>query len=133
MGSPAFNRPLPNARFASGPTGQIPVKFTGAPDGPMSGMIKMRGIRDMTSHQELCSAFGLNDVDYYFDLPSSMRNIGSNRTGRGEDGHRRLLNGFVFQHGRDRPIGKVWIIDEGERLRDDDPTSRADFENLGHA
>jgi hypothetical protein len=83
----------------------------------------------VADHDVLCRAFSLDPVRTKFDLPSSWRGVGSDRG----DGHRGgIRNGIVLFHdGRAfEPIGKVTIMREGERVRDDDPMNPRDFYNL---
>lgn len=85
----------------------------------------------VADHGTLCRAFGLDPIRTKFDLPSSWRGTGSDR-GDGNAARRRIRNGLVLFHdGRDyQPIGKVTIMREGERVRDDDPMNPSDFYDL---
>lgn len=114
-------------------SGQIPVRFEGAPGGPLEGDGKWRGVKDF-DHGTLCRVFGLDPIRFYFDLPSTVRGIGPNMVGRGSmPSGRRRINGFVMMAGRDEPVGKLSICFETERFRDDDPTNRRDFFDLNHS
>ena len=77
-------------------------------------------------HGVLCRAAGLDPVRHYFEVPESFKRVGANIASF----NGRSIDGFIFRTGVDRPVGKVSIAREGERFRDDDPRSRADFERL---
>lgn len=114
-------------------SGQIPVRFDGAPGGPLEGDTRWRGVSDF-EHATLCRVFALDPNRFYFDLPSTVRGIGpNNRGGAVMPGGRRLLNGFVFMAGRDEPVAKLTIVNEGERFADRDPLSARDFADLGRS
>ena len=122
-----FNREIPGTRFANGATGLIPIRFEGAPDGPFRGDSKWRGVRRV-DHGELCRAFGVAEVGFRWDLPSSMRGAGVEN--RSASDRTTIQSGFLFMDGRNDPVAKVSMIRESERLKDWDPTSRSDFERL---
>lgn len=84
----------------------------------------------LADHGTLCRAFSLDPIRTKFDLPDSWRGVGSQR-GDGFGGPR-IQNGIVYFHdGTDyRPIGKVTIVREGEKIRDVDPLDPRDFYNL---
>jgi len=90
--------------------------------------VLFRAVPNM-EHATLCRAFGL-DAMCRFDVPESFRREGSQRAGLSAT--RREISGFVFR-GRDGsdPIAKIAIAREGDKFRDRDPESRADFERLG--
>lgn len=114
-------------------SGQIPVRFDGAPGGPLEGDTKWRGVRDF-EHSTLCRAFGLDQARFYFDLPSTVRGIGPNTRGAARlAGGRRLINGFVMMVGRDTPVAKLTVCFDAERFADHDPLSQSDFFNLSHS
>lgn len=93
----------------------------------VTGETKWRRVPD-AEHSTLCRAFGLDQARFFFDLPSSIRGVGSLSTGnRG----RRTINGYVMCGGMDRPWGKLTVCWETEKFRDIDPTDRNDFERLG--
>ena len=127
MGRMGLNREVPGTRFAAGATGTIPLRFEGAPDGPFRGDNKWRGVKRV-DHGELCRAFGVAEVGFRWDLPSSMRGMGCE--GRAASDRTTIQSGFLFMDGRDSPVGKITIIRSDERFRDWDPTSRRDFERL---
>jgi hypothetical protein len=122
--------PSPSFFKSSQFSGTIPVRFEGAPGGPFAGDAKWRGVRDF-EHASLCRAFGLSQTAFFFDLPSTVRGIGSN-TG-GHSGTRRLINGFVMMAGRDKPVGKLTIVTGGDKFADHDPQSERDFFDLSHS
>lgn len=114
-------------------SGQVPVRFDGAPQGPFAGEGKWRGVREF-DHGHLCRVFGLDPVRFYFDLPSTVRGIGPNAAGSARMPRgRRLQNGFVMMVGRAEPVAKLTICFEGEKFRDVDPTSARDFFDLSHS
>lgn len=85
-----------------------------------------RGIKDF-EHGTLCAAFGLDPIRFYFDLPSSVRGIGSLSSGN----RRNLtISGYVFMHGQDRPFAKLTVLTEGSKIRDFNPTDRNEWEKL---
>lgn len=129
---PTLNRPPAHMRFASGATGQVPVRFDGAPEGPFEGQSKWVGVANF-EHSTLCRAFGLDPVRFSFDLPSSVRGIGAAQQGHGGGASARLQSGFVFlgPPGKSTPVAKLTICRAGELVYDGDPNSRRDFENLG--
>lgn len=112
----------------------IPVRFEGNPKGPLGAEGKWRGVRDF-EHATLCRAFGLDQATYYFDLPSSVRGVGSMSSGYGggQRAGRRLINGYVMQAGYDEPVAKLTICWETERFHDVDPTNARDFLDLSHS
>lgn len=112
--------------------GLIPVRFEGAPNGPLVGDGKWRGVANF-EHGTLCRAFGLDPVRFYFDLPSSCRGVGSAVSGYGGQREGRIVNGFVWMVGVDKPVGKLTICRDAERFRDVDPTNERDFFDLNHS
>lgn len=127
-----FNRlPTHVPRMTSRFAGAIPVRFEGAPGGPLEGDGQWRGVRDF-EHATLCRAFGLDQARFWFDLPSSVRGVGSNMSGAaGAQRHgRRRINGFVMMAGIDEPVGKLTICFEAERFADRDPLDYRDFCDL---
>lgn len=54
-----------------------PVRFEGAPGGPLEGDGKWRGVKDF-EHATLCRAFGLDPVRFYFTsrAPYTVRVLG---------------------------------------------------------
>ena len=103
---------------------QIPVKYEA-----IDGTAMWRGVKDF-EHATLCRAFGLDQVSFFFDLPSSCRGVGSNSVGYGDGRNGRVINGYVMRAGRDEPWGKLTIIKESDKIRDDDPNDLRDFYNL---
>lgn len=93
--------------------------------------VKFRAVPNI-EHGTLCRAFGLDPVTCWFDVPESFRAQGAQRVGAGRHDTRREISGFVFRgpKGSD-PIAKIAIAREGDKFRDRDPLSRADFERLG--
>jgi len=112
--------------------GTIPVRFEGAPGGPLAGEGKWRGVKDF-EHGTLCRALGLDPIRFYFDLPSSCRGIGSATHGAGGQRGNRVINGYVMMAGIDKPVGKLTVCWESERFRDVDPTNERDFYDLSHS
>lgn len=82
--------------------------------------------RLIREHGALCSAFGLDPVRTRIDVPSTW----------GEDPRAgRLQQALVFWHDTAtdvRPIGKMTIMHEAEKIRDDNPTNARDFFNLSN-
>lgn len=118
----------------SGFSGTIPVRFDGAPNGPLEGDTKWRGVTNF-EHATLCRAFNLDPVRFFFDLPSSVRGVGSMSSGYGggQRSGRRQINGFVMMAGRDEPVAKLTICFEAERFADRDPLNSRDFYDLGRS
>lgn len=115
-------------------SGQIPVRFNGAPDGPFSGETKWRGVKDF-EHATLCRVFQLDPARFYFDLPSTVRGIGANMSGvaGAHAAGRRLLNGYVMMAGHDEPVAKLTVCFESERFTDRDPFNRNEFFDLSRS
>jgi hypothetical protein len=114
-------------------SGCVPVRLDGAPNGPLAGLGLWRGVKDF-EHATLCRAFGLDQCAYFFDLPSSVRGVGSNLAGFGGNRGRRVVNGYVMHAAFDRkPVGKLTMVYESERFRDVDPRDERDFFNLNHS
>lgn len=114
-------------------SGQVPVRFDGAPNGPFEGDTRWRGVREF-EHAHLCRVFGLDPVRFWFDLPSTVRGIGPNNRGAAVvRSGRRLLNGFVMMAGRDTPVAKLTVCFEGESFKDVDPLDARDFFDLSHS
>jgi hypothetical protein len=84
----------------------------------------VRAVEDrcLDDHGTLCRAFSLDPVRTRFDLPTTWRNGGS---GSG------ACSGIVYFAGEDKPIGKITIMRDRERVRDVDPLNARDFYNLG--
>ena len=90
---------------------------------------------DVTGERLLVLLYRVSGLDphrFIFDLPSSMLGTGSTRSGT-----RGVLDqsGFIFARGPNgkatgNPVGKVIFAHPSEKLRDDDPTDRRDFERL---
>ncbi len=103
---------------------QIPVRFES-----LAGEAKWRGVKDF-EHATLCRAFNLDPATFYFDLPSSVRGVGSNSSGFGGNRGNRVVNGYVMRAGSSEPFGKLTICWETEKFRDYDPTNKEDFYKL---
>jgi len=112
-------------------SGCIPVRLDGNPKkGPLAGVGMWRGVKDF-EHATLCRAFGLDQARFYFDMPSTVRGVGSNSRGFDpSSGRRRLINGFVMMAGCNEPVGKLTIVSSFDKFRDVDPTSEKDFYDL---
>lgn len=95
----------------------------------IDGTCKLRTVKDF-EHATLCRAFGLDQANFWFDLPSSCRGTGSNMSGSGGNRSNRIINGYVMRSGMDKPYGKLSIIREWDRIRDDNPQDMRDFYNL---
>lgn len=108
-----------------------PVRFEGAPGGPLEGDGRWRGVNDF-EHATLCRAFGLDPVRFYFDLPSTVRGTGSMSSGYGGN-QSSLVNGYVKMIGVYEPVGKLTIIKDGTPISDLDPRDYRDFCDLGRA
>lgn len=110
------------------------MRFDGAPNGPFEGAAKWRGVPDF-EHATLCRVFQLDPARFYFDLPSSVRGIGSSLSGvAGAHAHgRRLINGYVMMAGCDDPVAKLTVCFEGEKFTDRDPMNRHDFYDLSRS
>lgn len=114
-------------------SGQFPVRFDGAPNGPFEGDTRWRGVRDF-EHSTLCRTFGLSESRFYFDLPSTVRGIGPNNAGAAKvRAGRRLINGFVMMAGCDTPVAKLTVCFGSERFADRDPTDERDFFDLSRS
>ena len=97
----------------------------------VDGMSRWRPLIDL-EHTTLCRQFSLDEHRVYFDLPSSARGNGSTVAGAGgalRDG--RKIDGYVMEHGRDEPIGKITFAFEGEKFRDVDPADPREALRLG--
>lgn len=103
---------------------QIPVRFES-----IGGEAKWRGVKDF-EHATLCRAFGLDPATFYFDLPSSVRGVGSSMSGFGGNRGGRVINGFVMRAGMNEPWGKLTIVRDSEKFRDVDPTDKREFYKL---
>lgn len=71
---------------------------------------------------------------FCFDLPASVKGVGSSRTGHGGHGGG-SREGFVFRRGGDgkpagNPIGRLFFLSYDRKFAERDPTDRADFERL---
>ncbi len=95
----------------------------------VDGRAMWRGVKDF-EHATLCRAFGLDQTAFYFDLPSSVRGVGSNMSGAGGNRGNRVINGFVMRAGQSEPFGKLSICWESEKFRDYDPTDKREFFKL---
>jgi hypothetical protein len=114
-------------------SGQIPVRFDGAPGGPLAGLGMWRGVTEF-DHGVLCRTFNLDPCRFYFDLPSSVRGVGSLQSGAGGSSRgNRMINGFVMMSGQDKPVGKLTIVTGGDRFKDVDPQGERDFFDLSHS
>lgn len=92
-----------------------------------------RGVRDF-EHGTLCATFNLDPCRFYFDMPSSVRGVGSYQSGSGGSARgNRVINGYVMMGGRSEPVGKLTIVTDGDRFKDVDPTDRRDFFDLSHS
>jgi hypothetical protein len=92
----------------------------------MQGRTVHVAVKDI-EHATLCRALGLDQATYHFDFASSARMTGSlSGSARGT----RRIHGFVFYGRMDRPVGKITVIDESDKIRDTDPMSICDFETL---
>lgn len=122
-----MNLPSHAPRSSQSFSGQTPVHFEGHPDGPFVGIGMNRGLKDF-EHATICRAFGLDQARFYFDLPSSVRGIGSSR---GEQrGGRRTIEGFVFMAGFDKPVATLYVLTDADRLRDMNPLDAREYESF---
>ncbi len=80
-------------------------------------------------HETLTRAFNLDPASFYFDLPSSIQEGGSSRTGAGSK-RPGVINGYVMRGNLTEPWGKLTVVSESDRIRDDDPQDKRDFFNL---
>lgn len=94
------------------------------------GMTKMRAVARL-EHAELCRAFGLDPVRFYFDLPSSCRGVGSNMTGAGGNRNGRKIDGYIMMAGDSEPFAKLTVSSPSDRFRDVDPMDRRELFRLG--
>lgn len=104
---------------------QVPVRYEA-----IDGTAMWRGVKDF-EHATLCRAFGLDQTAFYFDLPSSVRMVGSNLSGFGGNRRNRIINGYVMRAGFNEPWGKITICWESEKFRDVDPQDKTEFYKLG--
>lgn len=104
---------------------QIPVRYES-----IDGTAMWRGVKDF-EHATLCRAFNLDQATFYFDLPSSVRGVGSSMSGFGGNRRNRIINGYVMRAGRDEPWGKLTVCFESEKFKDVDPSDKRDFYKLG--
>lgn len=111
-------------------SGQTPVRLDGAPYGPLAGEGRWRGVRSF-EHAELCRAFGLDQASYWFDLPSTVRGIGS--ASGAHSSSRGVINGYVMLGGFDKPVAKLTICRDAEKFKDVDPMNERDFLDLSHS
>lgn len=86
-------------------------------------------------HGLLCKTFGLDPIRSSYDLPSTIRGVGSSmgQTGAGP----RRISGYVMWPVENpcglndrRPIGKITVASESERFREYDPRNESDFYRL---
>jgi hypothetical protein len=113
--------------------GMIPIALDGTPGGPLAGDTKWRGVPNL-EHSTLCRAFSLDTNRFYWEIPSSMRGVGSNMSGYGGNRMRRELNGYVWMPvwNASTPVAKFWVVREGQKFKDIDPSNQRDFLDLGH-
>lgn len=97
-------------------TNQVPMQFEGHNGGPFEGDAFFVSVPDF-EHATLCRAFRLDQSRFWFDVPSTMRGIGSNRGDNNET--RRHRHGFVMMG--DRPVASIRVVDENDRFVDRDP------------
>jgi hypothetical protein len=88
-------------------------------------------IGDMVE-QYLYRALGLDRARFVFDLPGSVKGVGSHRSGTGGHGGGDR-HGFVFRRGNDgkadgEPVGRIAFLTTDQKTRDGDPQDRHDFE-----
>ncbi len=77
------------------------------------GMVRWRNV-DNLDHATLVRAGGLAEGITTFDVPKSF----AGGSGRG----RRRIDGLIFQGPKGSPpIGKITIVEQSERFRDEDP------------
>lgn len=90
-----------------GAAGGILVRFE-----TLDGMVRWRNVPDL-DHKTLCRAGGLCESITTFDVPKSF--VGG--SGRGT----RRIEGLIFQGPKGTPpIGKVTLVEEREKFRDED-------------
>lgn len=80
----------------------------------LDGLIKWRNLPNL-DHLTLCRAFGLSEHVTWFDVPRSF--------GGGSGSEGRKIEGMIHQGDRTSPpIGKITIVEEREKFRDEDPS-----------
>ncbi len=90
-----------------GGAGGILVRFE-----TRDGLVKWRNVPNL-DHRTLVRAGGLAELITYFDVPKSF----AGGSGRG----RRTIEGLIFQLPKGTPpIGKITIVEEREKFRDED-------------
>lgn len=110
-------------------TNQVPMQFEGLNGPPFEGTSFFVSVPDM-EHATLCRAFRLDPNRFYFDVPSTMRGVGSSSGAHSST--RRHQHGFVFMAGRDEPVARIRVVDASDRYTDRDPLSDRDLQDLAH-
>jgi hypothetical protein len=105
----------------------IPMQFEGLNGPPFEGQSFFVSVRDV-EHATLCRAFRLDPNRFYFDVPSTLRGIGSSRGGHSST--RRQVHGFVFMAGKNDPVARIRVVDAADRFLDRDPLSDRDLQDL---
>lgn len=118
-------------RFESADGGKINLDDAEAQRRIEHGSLKFRGMPGQVNGELvipfLYMALGIDQHRFVWDLPRSMTSNGSVSAGE--------RSGFLFARGRDgkadgRAVGKVTFLTTDQRLRERDPESRSDFEEM---
>ena len=90
----------------------------------LDGLIKWRELKATElDHRSLCRAGGFYEGTTTFDVPKSFQG-GSGR------GNRRIDGVIMQDRGKGpEPIGKITLVEQGERFKDEDP--RAEWARIG--
>lgn len=102
-----------------GARGSVVVRFE-----TKDGLVKWRELKaSELDHRSLCLAAGLYEGTTTFDVPKSFQG-GSGR------GNRRIEGVIMQDRGKGpEPIGKITLVEQGERFKDEDP--RAEWARIG--
>jgi hypothetical protein len=87
-----------------------------------------RGVKSF-EHADLCRVFGIDECRFYFDLPSTVRGVGS--ASGSHSGAARTIEGYVMMAGRNEPVAALYVLRDYDRLRDMNPMDRREHEAFG--